>query len=83
MTYHATTEGVAAVDGVEVDITVRGNEDKAEKVMMDLKERMGRLGAAFERDTPPSELPEYVGEKYTPLMTVAWDRVFDADGVEQ
>lgn len=73
--YQATTEGIAVVGGVEVDITVRGDEDRAEKVLMDMKERLGLLGAAFEGQTPPGDIEE-VPDEYVPPMTVAWDRVF-------
>lgn len=76
MTYHATVEEITAVEGVEVDITVRGDEDKAEKVMMDLKERIGVLGYAFDEQTPPDEL-DNIPADYRPLMTPAWDRIFD------
>lgn len=80
--YRATTTGIAVVGGVEVDITVRGNEDRAEKVLMDLNARLGRLGAAFEGETPPSEIQE-VPDEYTPPMTVAWGRVFEESDDQQ
>jgi len=76
MTYNATTEGITAVDGVEVDITVRGDEDKAQKVLMDLKEHMGLLGYAFESEIPPDEIDD-VPSEYMPIMSVAWDGVFN------
>jgi len=79
MTYEATVEEITAVDGVEVDVTVRGDEDKAEKVLMDIKERIGVLGYCFEVETPPSEV-EDVPDDYRPLMTPAWDRIFDGGG---
>lgn len=81
--YESTAKEITAVDGVEVDITVRGDEDRAEKVMMDLKERMGVLAAAFDHETPPEELPDdlnELGNGYVPFMTVAWERVFEGDG---
>jgi len=68
--------GMTAIDGVEVDISVRGEEDRAEKVLMDLKERVGRLGAAYETETPPNELKDEHAE-YVPMMTVAWTKVFE------
>ena len=77
-----TTEGITVVDGVEIDISVRGDADRAHKVMIDLKERLGRLAAAYEEETPPSELPEDLTETHpekTPMMTVAWERVFNGD----
>lgn len=77
--YEAATEGVTIVDGVEVDITVRGEEDKAEKTLMDLKERLGRIGAAYANETPPSELGANLDNKYLPLMTVDWEGVFSDD----
>lgn len=78
MTYEATVEGITALDGVSVDVTVRGNEEKAEKVMMDLKERVGILGAAYDKQTPPDQLDE-VPVDYIPIMTVAWDQVFEVE----
>lgn len=80
--YSATTLGIGVIDGVSVDITVSGDEDKAEKVLMDLKERAGRLAAAFEDETPPDELPDDLGKEHpdkVPPMTVAWDRIFEED----
>lgn len=74
--YNATTEGIAAVEGVEVDITVRGDQDRADKVLADLKERIGVLAVAYNSETPPEDIDEIPAE-YIPMMTVAWDRVFD------
>ena len=78
MTYEATTEEIAVLDGVEVDITVRGDEDKAEKALLDLKERLGVLAAAYDAETPPEQLDE-VPNEYRPLMSVAWDQVFSRE----
>ncbi len=75
MTYEATTEGISVIDGVEIDITVRGDEKKAEKALMDLKERCGRIAQAYDEQTPPDELEPDV--EYLPLMTVDWDGVFE------
>lgn len=74
-----TVKGVTAVDGVTVNIVVEGDEDRAEKVVMDLKERLGRLGAAYEMETPPDELDD-IPPEYVPVMAVAWGRVFDNGG---
>lgn len=74
--YNATTEGITAVEDVEVDITVRGDQDRADKVLMDLKERIGVLAVAFDSETPPDDVDEIPAE-YIPMMTVAWDRVFE------
>jgi len=76
--YEATTEAIAAIDGVEIDITVRGDEDKAEKALMDLKERIGVIATAYEQQTPPDELDE-IPDEYVPMMTVAWGRVFEEE----
>ena len=74
--YSATTNGILVVDGVKVDISVQGDEDKAEKVMMDLKDRLGWIATAYEEGVPPEELEDRPAE-YTPLMSVNWDKVFD------
>jgi hypothetical protein len=71
-------EGITAVGGVEVDISVSGEEDRANKVVTDLKERLGILGAAYATETPPDELDD-IPQEYTPPMSVAWDRVFEGD----
>lgn len=81
--YNARTTGITVVDGVEVNVEVSGDEDRAEKVLMDLKERLGRLGAAIDAQTPPDELPDDLGNDHpgkVPPMTVAWDRIFEDDG---
>ncbi len=75
MTYEATTEGISVIDGVEVDITVRGDEDKASKSLMDLKERCGRIAQAYDEQTPPDEVE--LSNEYLPPMTVAWGRVLE------
>lgn len=80
MTYRGMTEDITIVDGVEVDITVRGDEDRAEKVLMDLKERLGVIGAAYDQETPPDEL-EAIPSKFQPPMRVAWEHVL-GDGTE-
>jgi len=72
------TSGITVVDGVEVDIEVRGDEDKAEKTLMDLKARLSELGAAFEYEKPPSEFDE-IPTEYRAPMSVAWDRVFEVE----
>jgi hypothetical protein len=81
--FKTTTTGIAVVEGVEVDVTVRGDEDRAEKVLMDLKERIGVLAAAYDHETPPADLPDDLGDlgdrRYTPPMSVAWGRVFEDD----
>ena len=78
MTKVATT-AVSVVDGVEVDIEVRGDGDRAEKVLMDLKDRLGWLGAAYELEKAPSEITDRPHDK-TPPMTIDWEMVFeDAD----
>jgi hypothetical protein len=76
--YMATVKEISAVDGVEVDIIVRGDEDRADKVLMDLKDRLGWIGAAYEIEVPPDWMDDRPDE-YTPLMSVNWARVF---GVE-
>ena len=73
--YNAKTKGIRAVNGVEVDIEVRGNEDRAEKVMMDLKERLGRLGAAYDEGKAPDKL-EDIPPEYKPIFTINWSEVF-------
>lgn len=81
MTYEATTEEITVVPGVEVDLTVRdvgAGERDADKVLMDLQERLGVLAAAFDAETPPDALDE-IPEEFVPAMTVAWDRRFDTD----
>jgi hypothetical protein len=72
--YRASVTAITVVDGVEVDVTVRGDEDRAEKVLMDLKERLGVLGYAYESQTPPEDLTDIPSE-YRPLMTPAWGRL--------
>lgn len=74
--YRASTTGITVVDGVEVDIEVRGDEDKAEKVLMDLQERLGVVATAFDTETPPENIGR-VPDEYRPMMTVAWTRLFD------
>ena len=79
--FQATTEGISVVEGVEVDVTVRGDEDRASKVLIDLKARLGVLAAAFDHEIPPGRLPEDLGtltedeNRYTPPVSVAWGRV--------
>ena len=78
MTYKTKTTDIEVIHGVSVDITVRGDEDKAEKVAMDLRDRLGQIAEAYETETPPRELTSR-SDKNTPLMTVAWDRVFEPE----
>ena len=73
--YHSTVEGINVIDGVKVDITVRGDEDKAEKTLMELKDRCGRIAAAYDEQKPPSEF-EHTPVGYMPLMVVDWESVF-------
>jgi len=76
--YQATTREIEIVRGVSVDITVRGDEDKSEKVMMDLKDRLGYIAEAYETETPPDKINDR-SAKNSPLMTVAWDRVLEPE----
>lgn len=78
MSYEAKTVDISAIDGVKIDITVRGDEERAEKALMDLKERIGVIAAAYDAETPPSELDDIPNE-YVPLMSVAWGRVFEGE----
>lgn len=74
--YSARTEEITVVDGVKVDIEVCGNEDRAEKVLMDLKNRLGWIAEAYDEEVPPDHLDERSWENTAP-MTVNWDHVFD------
>ena len=66
------------VDGVEVDIEVRGDEDRAEKALVDLKNRLGWIAEAYEQETPPEQLDGRSSEN-TPIMSVDWAGVFGDD----
>jgi len=90
MTYEVATEAITVVEGVEVDVRVRdtgAGERRADKVLIDLKERLGVLAAAYDAKTPPDDLdkvpdefvPDEIPDEYVPAMTVAWDRVFEDD----
>jgi hypothetical protein len=83
--YEVTTTGISVVEGVEVDVTVRGDEDRAGMVLIDLKERLAVLAAAYDHQTPPADLPDDLGdlgERYKPPMSVVWDRTLaDGNGV--
>jgi hypothetical protein len=80
--YETASTRITVVEGVEVDLSVRGDEKRAEKVLIDLKERLAVLAAAFDHETPPGDLPDDLAalteedNRYTPPMSVAWDRVF-------
>lgn len=76
--YRARTEEITVVDGVEVDIEVRGDEDRAEKALMDLKDRLGWIAEAYEKETAPDELDER-SPGNTPMMSVDWARLFGDD----
>jgi len=80
--YSARTEAITVVDGMEIDIEVRqlrgGDEERCEKVLMDLKDRLGLVAQAFEDETPPSEITDRDPAK-VPMMTVAWGRLFSED----
>ena len=69
------TTGYTVVDGVEVDITIEGDEDRGEEVLMDLKERMGCLAAAYDTQTPPDRI-EDVSHEFMPIITMDWDSKF-------
>lgn len=67
--YESTTEGITSEDvGVEIDITVRGDEDKAEKVKMHAHDEIVRALQAFETGENPRDCDGFI-------MSVAWDRV--------
>lgn len=74
------TTGMMVVDGVTVDISIEGEEDKAEKTMLHLKEQLGLLAAAYNEQKPPGEFDTTPVEYRFP-MTVAWERYFE--GYEQ
>jgi len=78
MTRHRTKD-IEAIDGVSVDIEVEGEEDTAEKVMMELKDYIGWIAEAYDQEVPPGDL-ETRSDEHTPLMGVNWDAVFDTDG---
>ena len=71
------TEGITVVDGVEIDITIRGEENKANKTLQELKTHCGRIGQAFDEETPPMEVD--LSAEYMPLMFVAWDSEFGGE----
>jgi len=73
-----SSEGIQVVDGVTVDITVRGNEDVAEKVMIDLTDRLGWIAEAYDTGVPPDELTERDPEN-TPPMRVGWREYLSED----
>ena len=87
--YKTSKTGITVVEGVEIDISVEGDEEVAEKVLLDLTERAGIIAAAWDFETPPSDLPAdldtlTMGEnRYAPPFSVAWDRVFEADEDEE
>ena len=74
--YKASTVEITVIDGVEVDIEVRGDEDRAEKALMDLKNRLGWIAEGYKQEVPPDRLDERSDEN-TPIMSVDWDGVFD------
>lgn len=81
MTYEVATTEITVVDGVEVDLTVRATGDderKADHVMMDVQERLGIIATAFDTETPPGEL-DRIPDENVPPMTVAWERIFEAE----
>jgi hypothetical protein len=74
MTYKATTEGVTVEDGdVEVDLTVRGDEGKAEKVLIHARGEAVRAMRALRDGEHPDDVDDH-------LVTVAWDRVVGDNG---
>jgi hypothetical protein len=79
--YQSRISEITVVDGVEVDIEVRGDERRAETVLMDLKDRLGWVAEAYEQETPPSELDECTSVN-TPPIRVSWERVFAEDNDE-
>ena len=76
--YQARTTEITIVDGVSVDITVSGDESRSEKVLMDLKDRLGWIGAAYDQETPISQIDERPSD-FRPLMTVNWESVFSPE----
>ena len=76
--YTTTTEKATVVNGLEISITIKdvgAGERKADQVHMDIYERLGKLQAAYEAETPPDEL-ESIPSEYVPTLTIAWDNVF-------
>lgn len=71
--YESTTEAITTegVD-VEIDLTVRGDEDKAEKVKMHAHDEIVRALQAFETGEHPRDCEGFI-------MSVAWDRVLGDD----
>lgn len=73
--YSARTEEITVVDGVEVDIEVRGDENRAEKVLIELKDQLGWVAEAYDEETPPDKLDARSFEN-TPPMGVNWGDMF-------
>jgi len=75
MVYEATNEGVTVEDGdVELDITVRGDEKDAEKVLIHARAEAVRAMRALRDDEHPDDVDDHPA-------TVAWNRVVgDNDG---
>jgi hypothetical protein len=73
--YNARVEDITVIDGVEIDIEVRGDEDRAETALMDLKDHLGWIAEAYDQETPPEQLDDRASEN-TPLMSVDWAGVF-------
>jgi hypothetical protein len=71
-----TVEEITAVEGVEIDFTIRGDEETANRVNIELKDHIGRIQDAFENEVPPTELSNDEREN-VPLMTVDWESIFD------
>jgi len=67
-------EGISVVEGVEIDITVEGSENRANKTLQELKTHCGRIGQAFEDETPPMDVAQ--SPEYMPLMVVDWGAEF-------
>jgi hypothetical protein len=72
--YSVRVEGIEVVDGVEVDIEVRGDEDRAENVLLDLKDRLGYIAHAYDIQQHPDAIVNRPEDK-RPLMTVDWGQV--------
>lgn len=79
--YTTKVRDITVVDGVEVDLTIRdtgGGKRRVDQVKIELKEHLGRLGYAYETETPPMKIKQ-PPSKYFPILSVDWSVLFAED----
>lgn len=70
-----TTSEITAIEGVEIDIEIRGDEDRVNRAHTELLDHIGRIAAAEEKREPPLDVER--DDEHKPMLSLDWESVFE------